>query len=121
MALAQNGVLPPVMADGVGETVNMAVEVPVVPTNVIIAVPTDTPVTTPVLAPTVAIATLLLDHVPGPITPEDEESNNVLVAPTQAPKVPWIAAEDGFANIITQHVMARVRIFFIIFFVFLVR
>jgi hypothetical protein len=85
---AQNGVEPPVIAAGTGETVKTAVEVPVVPTNVMVAVPADTPVTTPVVAPTVAIATLLLDHVPGPITPEDEESNNVLVDPTQAPKVP---------------------------------
>jgi hypothetical protein len=57
---------------------------------VIVVLPTATPVATPVFRPMVAIAVLLLLHVP-----PASASDNEVVVPTQVFSVPLIAAGNG--------------------------
>jgi hypothetical protein len=83
----------PEMADGIGFTVSTAVAVqPVaVSVNVIVVVPAATPPATPEAAPIVAVAGVLLTHVPAP-----DASLSVTVAPGHMESVPATAAGNGF-------------------------
>src|SRR5580704_16052956 len=81
----------PDIADGNVFTVITAVVLhPVGSVYVIVVVPGATPVTIPVAEPTVAIAGLLLTHVPPPA------SVSVIVAAGHTCSVPLIAVGNGF-------------------------
>lgn len=83
----------PPMPAGNGFTVSTAVaEQPVAVTvNVIVVVPAATPPTVPVAAPIVAVAGVLLTHVPAP-----DASVNVVDVPGHTESVPPMAAAERF-------------------------
>ena len=82
----------PVIGATAGSTLSVVVAVqPVVPTNVITAVPVAIADTEPVVAPMVATEVLLLDQVPPPVT----ASANVVLAPTHSVVLPVIG-NNGF-------------------------
>lgn len=85
----------PLMADGSGFTTNVVVLVhPALMWYVIVAVPAVTPVTSPVPVLTVAIAVLLLLHVPPDVACDkvDEEPTQVFVVPVIADGAPFTVA-----------------------------
>lgn len=91
---------PPVMAAGSGLTVTAVVMIQVVGSvYVMVALPGATPVTTPVPEVTVAIAVLLLLHVP-PKLPSD----NINVDPWQKGTLPDMAAGNGLTVAVTVRI-----------------
>jgi len=86
-------VAAPVITDGIGVTVTVAVEKqPVGMVKLIIAVPPEIPVTTPVVGFTVATEVVLLLHVPGSGGGIVDKG---VVAPAHIDSVPVIAGATG--------------------------